>query len=172
MTGIRLWQVAGWTMLHYVWIGAALGAVALVARHALRSAPASVRYLAALGSLLLLSAAPVAIAVVVAQSTAPVAHNAPPPLHFAAHPVTRYLDEMGQTTAADTPVPAESAQRQDHVRLVGALNLAAVCLPWLWICGAPLSLTLTTAELLGADRLRRQSRPLEDARIAGNWRSR
>ena len=40
-----------------------------------------------------------------------------------------------------------------------------MCLPWLWVCGAPLSFALTTAGLLGAERLRRQSRPLEDARI-------
>ena len=50
-------------------------------------------------------------------------------------------------------------------RLLAALGLAAMCLPWLWICGAPLSFALTTAGLLGAERLRRQSRPLEDARI-------
>jgi len=29
MIGFRLWQIAGWTMLHYLWLGAALGAVAL-----------------------------------------------------------------------------------------------------------------------------------------------
>ena len=26
MIGFRLWQIAGWTMLHYFWVGAALGA--------------------------------------------------------------------------------------------------------------------------------------------------
>ena len=41
----------------------------------LRSAAASVRYLFALGSLLLLSVAPAAIAVVVMQNLAPAAHN-------------------------------------------------------------------------------------------------
>ena len=28
MIGFRLWQIMGWTMLHYLWVGAALGAVA------------------------------------------------------------------------------------------------------------------------------------------------
>jgi hypothetical protein len=32
MIGFRLWQIAGWTMLHYFWVGAALGTVALLAR--------------------------------------------------------------------------------------------------------------------------------------------
>ena len=73
MIGFRLWQIAGWTMLHYFWVGAALGAVALLARQRLRSAAASVRYLFAVGSLLLLSVAPAAIAVVVMQNLAPAA---------------------------------------------------------------------------------------------------
>ena len=76
MIGFRLWQIAGWTMLHYFWVGAALGAVALLVRQRLRSAAASVRYLVALGSLLLLSVAPAAIAVVVMQNLAPAAHDA------------------------------------------------------------------------------------------------
>ena len=58
MIGCRLWQIAGWTMLHYLWVGAALGAVGLLVRRQLRSAPASVRYLVALGSLMLLASRP------------------------------------------------------------------------------------------------------------------
>ncbi len=39
-------------------------------------------------------------------------------------------------------------------------------LPWLWIVGAPLVLLLTTAGMVGAERLRRESRPAADATIA------
>lgn len=53
MITFRLWQIAGWTMLHYFWVGAVLGTAALAVRPKLRSASASVRYLFALGSLLL-----------------------------------------------------------------------------------------------------------------------
>ena len=60
MIGSRLWQIAGWTMLHYFWVGAALGVLALLVRQRLRPAAAGVRYLFALGSLLLLSMAPLA----------------------------------------------------------------------------------------------------------------
>ena len=73
MIGLRLWQLAGWTMLHYLWLGAAMGAAALLLRQRLRSAPANVRYLAALGSLLLLSVAPAAIALTVGSQLAPAA---------------------------------------------------------------------------------------------------
>ncbi len=58
MIGSRLWQVAGWTMLHYFWVGAALGAAALLVRQRLRPAAAGVRYLFALGSLALVSVRP------------------------------------------------------------------------------------------------------------------
>ena len=68
MIGFRLWQIAGWTMLHYFWVGAALGAAA--ARDAAQAAVGLGRraLLAALGSLLLLSLAPVAVAVVVTHN--------------------------------------------------------------------------------------------------------
>ena len=62
-------------------------------------------------------------------------------------------------------LPVELPEPPSSERLLAALDLAAMCLPWLWVCGAPLSFALTTAGLLGAERLRRQSRPLEDARI-------
>ena len=70
MIGSRLWEIAGWTMLHYFWVGAALGAAAIFARRALRPASANIRYAAALGSLLLLAAAPVVIAAVMAKNIA------------------------------------------------------------------------------------------------------
>ena len=68
MTGFRLWQITGWTMLHYLWFGKALGMASLLVRQKLRAATPGARYGFAVGSLLLLSMAPAAIAVVVAQS--------------------------------------------------------------------------------------------------------
>ena len=61
--------------------------------------------------------------------------------------------------------PSQAVETYNSDRLLAVLNLAAMCLPWLWICGAPLSFALTTTGLLGAERLRRQSRPPEDSRI-------
>ena len=55
MIAYRIWQIAGWTMLHYLWVGAVLGVAAIVLRLFLRSAAANVRYVATLGSLLLMA---------------------------------------------------------------------------------------------------------------------
>ena len=54
MIAYRIWQVAGWTMLHYFWVGGGLGAAMLALRWALRSAAANVRYFAALAGLALI----------------------------------------------------------------------------------------------------------------------
>ena len=55
-----LWSLAGWTMVHFLWLGAIVAAVALVARVALRSASPNARYAVAIGSLFLLAALPLA----------------------------------------------------------------------------------------------------------------
>ena len=173
MIASHLWQIAGWTMLHYLWVGAMLGAVVLLVRQRLRSAAANTRYLFALGGLLLLSVAPAAIAVVVMQDISPAPHNVSLPADSARQPAAMSLEQVRPMVAtAGMPVPAEAANLPAQAdsphgseQLLAAMNLAAMCLPWLWVCGAPLSFALTTAGLLGAERLRRQSRPLEDARI-------
>ena len=65
--------------------------------------------------------------------------------------------------AAAPPPPGASGVA---VVFRAVLEAAARYLPWLWIVGAPLVLLLTTAGMVGAERLRRQSRPVEDAKIA------
>ncbi len=57
-----LWSLAGWTMVHFLWLGAIVAAVATVARVALRSASPNARYAVAIGSLFLLAALPLATA--------------------------------------------------------------------------------------------------------------
>ena len=41
-----------------------------------------------------------------------------------------------------------------------------MCLPWLWFCRHPLTFCDDHGRIAGAERLRRQSHPLEDARIS------
>ncbi|MEX2318175.1 MAG: hypothetical protein WD669_13535, partial [Pirellulales bacterium] len=60
--GPEWWQIAGWTMFHFLWLGAVAGAFGAVAALVLRRAPANVRYVAALASLALLAALPIGIA--------------------------------------------------------------------------------------------------------------
>ncbi len=114
MITFRLWQIAGWTMLHYFWVGAVLGAAALAVRPKLRSASASVRYLFALGSLLLLSVAPAVIAVVVMQNLAPAEYSVPLPVDSASQPAVGHLAERrpidggGRASVHDGHQPARS----------------------------------------------------------------
>jgi hypothetical protein len=51
------WVAAGWTMIHFLWIGAGIGLAALIfGRGLLRNAPPQCRMCYALGTLLLLTA--------------------------------------------------------------------------------------------------------------------
>jgi len=169
-------------MLHYLWVGAALGAVVLLARQGLRSAAANVRYLIAVGSLLLLSVVPAAIAVVVMQNLAPAAPSIPLPVDSVGQPEAMRLEEMRPTMAAGTPAPATAVNLPVQVpegrgseRLLAAMDLAAMCLPWLWVFGAPLSFALTNRRTARAERLRRQSRRWKTPELrkcAGSWRFR
>jgi len=178
MFGSRLWEIAGWTMLHYFWVGAALGAAAMFVRRGLRPASANVRYVAALSSLLLLAAAPVGIAFVTAQSIALPAAEEPASDQCASRPADMppdgvHIDETQPATAVSVAplsdvradVSNVASIVEDREPPLATFNLLVVWLPWLWVFGAPLSFMLTTAGLLGAERLRRQSRPLEDDRI-------
>lgn len=63
LAGLDWWSVAGWTMLHYLWLGLVVGAVAGVLRFLLRRASAEVRYAAALVCLAALAVLPVGVGV-------------------------------------------------------------------------------------------------------------
>lgn len=58
--GSPLWIAAGWTMVHFYWIGAALGLSGLLGRRALGSARPEARYAFALTILAAMAVAPVA----------------------------------------------------------------------------------------------------------------
>ncbi len=57
-----LWSLAGWTMVHFLWLGAIVAVLATVARIALRSSSPNMRYAVAIGSLFVLAALPLATA--------------------------------------------------------------------------------------------------------------
>jgi len=77
MTDFRIWQIVGWTMLHYLWVGGVLGIIAVVLRRGLRRAGSNLRYLAALSSFTVLGIAPLPIAVVVTNSLPPLPQSGP-----------------------------------------------------------------------------------------------
>jgi beta-lactamase regulating signal transducer with metallopeptidase domain len=62
LIGVEWWHVAGWTMVHFLWLGAIVGAAAGVLHLLLRRCSPNGRYVAALGTLGILSALPLGIA--------------------------------------------------------------------------------------------------------------
>ena len=177
----------GWTMLHYLWAGGVLGLLAAVLQRLIGSANASVRYLVALASLSVVAAAPVAIVFWVIQ-------DLPQDLHsdqkaVTAAPPTNSLVPPQETT---TSAPAQPSTSPDHfsfetVETVETdeasetsetseslaehvLHTLAAYLPWLWLMGAPLTLVVLATGLVGAERLRRQSRLLVDGALVASCR--
>lgn len=68
--GDGVWDIAGWTMLHFLWIGTLIGGLAVLGRIVFRRASANVRYATALVCLSLMTVAPVVIAVWLASNGA------------------------------------------------------------------------------------------------------
>lgn len=182
----QCWRVAGWTMVHFLWIGAAIAGAAAACRVALRRAAPTVRYAGALVWFALLGASPVAIAVwFVAHdestpfAAAPIATQAetvevavdpiaPPPI--AARPADETpAQELRARHDPQSPTSAPS-ETTDHGQLTtdikNAIEAAAGYLPWLWLIGAPLTLAAMATGLVGSERLRRGSRPVNDGPVA------
>src|SRR3954463_4193967 len=65
-----LWLVAGWTMIHFLWLGTLVAFAALVSRWLLCRTSANVRYATSLTFLTLLAAPPIIIATWLHQTPA------------------------------------------------------------------------------------------------------
>src|SRR3954466_151692 len=71
LAGSNLWSLAGWTMVHFLWLGTLVAMLAFACRWLLRRASANTRYAIALSSLAILAALPVAIALAVHETPGP-----------------------------------------------------------------------------------------------------
>ncbi len=191
---VELWHVAGWTMLHFAWLGAAVMAAALVGRLVvLRRAPAAARYAAAVATLVVLAVLPIVIA---ARLTGRL------PAELAVQPVAVEQAAFEQTTiqqmemqqflqvdqvqmppkggavprlattervveVAGSDEPATLAA--DPLPLATILAGVEICvpyLPWLWLVGTPATFALLATGLVGTRRLRGASRAIDDGPIA------
>lgn len=203
LDGVAWWHVAGWTMLHYLWMGALVGVAALVSRVVLRRAAANVRYAAALTCLAVLAVLPVGIGIGVGQRLGVRDHVSGVGGTANTAAVEKHVIELTRTPAIETPpapgsaggildlkresdpvesVPATEAQtignpntnsnpRQsrgltDVLQWESVIQFGAEYLPWVWIVGAPLTFLLLTTGVVGAERLRQQSRVLRDGPVA------
>ncbi len=159
------WVVAGWTMLHFLWVGGLIGLLAGAGRLALGSTRPIIRYTYALTCLAALTVAPVAIAaVLMTERSTP-----------SGEPLVMPLDLSESDEAASTQViPPDRAvvplQRSFSgavliAQLTARMDKAAGYLPWAWLIGAPLVFMLAATGLAGAERLRHQSRLLHSGEV-------
>ena len=172
-TADRLWHVAGWTMLHFLWVGACLGLAAVVLRRLLSAADHHLRYCCALASLAMLAVAPVGIAIGVSLDQQP---ESPTAEIVSAEPRGDSGTPGIERIAASAPAPSLAPGRPlassppeapAHSRRAAAV---AQYLPWVWLLGAPLTFALVGTGIIGAERLRRQSRLPADGELLQQFR--
>jgi beta-lactamase regulating signal transducer with metallopeptidase domain/thioredoxin-like negative regulator of GroEL len=178
LDGAGLWLVAGWTMLHFLWVGAIVAGAALLFRLLLCRTAASVRYVTALACLALLALAPFGIfAWLVAHSDRQVTLN-----HVAANarldagasaPIIELHREnsVRAVPPISQPMPAEpeAKSRNELDGLLAAKSMiqtTVAYLPWLWLVGTPITFGLLITGVVGTRRLRRASQPIVDGPIA------
>ncbi len=156
---VLLWHGAGWTMLHFLWVGSLVAVLAALGRQLLLRAHPDVRYAYALASLTLLATTPAVIAAGCLEAAA--AHGAPAMegLWPTASPVAQPRETVPVRHSA-----AERNARTEPPRLLTWADVMVDILPGVWLVGAPLSFLYMAAGLWGAERLRRRSQPVgEDA---------
>ena len=177
VSGSRYWIAGGWAMLHFLWIGLAIGLFTLLVRQALDRARAEVRHACVLICFLALVISPVPIYRWVLATTTPTPPaNAQMPAGSTRGTVT---DLPGRAVAlradglahAEISVARTAAHDSAHggflARMTHGLDEIAAWLPVVWLSGVPLMLLLFVAGLIGAQRLREQADRLVGDRLVG-----
>jgi beta-lactamase regulating signal transducer with metallopeptidase domain/ankyrin repeat protein len=156
-----VWHLAGWTMLHFIWVGSLVAVLAALGRQLLRRADPNVRYAYALASLTVLAAAPAVIAALLAAgSFAPEDARGAPAMEGP-------LSTAPPVAQSGTIVPARQSAKgrsapTDRPRLLRWADVMVDILPGVWLLGTPLTFLYMAAGLWGAERLRRRSQPVCD----------
>jgi beta-lactamase regulating signal transducer with metallopeptidase domain len=190
MSRPELWLYVGWTMVHFLWIGALIGGGAMLTLEAMRRASAAARYTAGVACFAVLALAP-AVVFAVLVSTPQRMHDGPRQATAAAiadpsaaQPSSRGLgvspehsrgadistqgvtdaNAFADSTVSPTPVQPRAPQRWS---LTGMIPL----LPRLWLIGAGAMLLWSAAGLAGAERLRRCATGAADPRLVDRCRT-
>jgi beta-lactamase regulating signal transducer with metallopeptidase domain len=195
LNAIELWHVAGWTMVHFLWLGALLGAAAAVSRLFLRRTSANVRYALMLVWLIALATLPIGIATWLCKNSPPIQtaageasitspaehsnlielnnpkNNAPTPGEPAsAGGIATAATEVDRDASTESPnkLPTNSIATPVPTSQLIATTFASCIpyLPWLWIIGTPITFVLLLTGLVGTRRLDRASRPITEGPIA------
>lgn len=161
------WTAAGWTMLHMAWIGAVGGIGAAVLRRLLRPVRPEVRHGAAVACLLALALAP---GLIFARLYRPETVMTP-----ASASAPRFADPGAAPPALPALMPALDSHRVAIPPAPMSAPITTIAarfepmvgyLPGVWLSGSLATLALVATGLVGVDRLRRSSRPLESESIA------
>ncbi|OJW20496.1 MAG: hypothetical protein BGO49_04620 [Planctomycetales bacterium 71-10] len=160
------WIALGWTFLHVLWIAAAIGLAASIARRAMRRASPEARHAAALAGLLALAASPFAAFVAVYEPAPTAAFVAP----AAVAPRPPAAESSPGLTAA---APAPPALRADRAPIANRswFEPWISFLPAAWLAGTSLLLARTAAGVVGVERLRRSLKPHELGPVAMRCRA-
>src|SRR5580765_8252043 len=137
----ELMRTLGWTLLHFIWQGAALAALFAVARAACRGAAA--RYALAVGALVLMMASPLITFVWLQRETIPAVRSG----------AQGSLSRVG-TAAQHAVVPAVSDAPAAASQ--GAQPVAMLWLVELWFLGVLVLSLRTAGGLLLIERMRRK----------------
>jgi beta-lactamase regulating signal transducer with metallopeptidase domain len=162
----RYWIAAGWTMLHFVWLGTLIGLAAWAIRRVLRPLGPQVCYVALVLLLFAMSAGVLRLYGWVLASTPAPADAVPiaiaPALPAAVEQPIASAPQATVSAPAPVITPAD-ALRQEAIKWLG--NVARLA-PWVWLFGTPGTLLFLALGLAGTERLRRQSRLLVTGEIA------
>ncbi len=155
--GSPLWIAAGWTMFHFLWIGATLGLSGLLGRRALDCASLEVRYGFALFILAAMAVAPAVTFALVYTPSLPES-----PTRKISEPnalvseTIRHAQHSTPSSKAQSTSPAGSREQRQSL-----VNTIVRNLPWLWLAGSPVTFALLTCGLIGAERYKRNSRMID-----------
>lgn len=164
LTESEVWTGVGWTMAHYLWVGALLGLAALASRWRIKSARPNVRYVVALGWLMVLAVAPLLVGIRV--------HNAL--LSSDVPALSKMNEELEADLVSASKIPASVSSRDVPIEELPGVGLPKATwrwdaivgvLPWVWIVGSMLTFAWMLTGVAGAERLRRLSAPPVDHRV-------
>jgi beta-lactamase regulating signal transducer with metallopeptidase domain/HEAT repeat protein len=174
-----LWDALGWTMLHFLWIGALIGLTAAILRLAVRRRTPQTRYALSLAAFVVLAIAPVCFFVwkIKQPATEATAADIARPLRFHTDlpkhiPPPRQEKTSASAQPIATPAPSadamsvpttiELAPTSFGKRLVTGYELAVRVFPWVWVVGFPVTGLWLLIGIGGAERLRRRCRAVDD----------
>ncbi|WP_406697872.1 M56 family metallopeptidase [Singulisphaera sp. Ch08] len=173
LTDSRPWLLAGWTMLHFFWVGGLIGLAVALLRRTLRRARPEVRYGVAILGLAVMAIAPVMIASILVLASRPI-NRQPVSRPFTQAPMSELADvppsmalsqppEFPNAAPPDWPHPVTTTGPIAPKQQI--LVVAARGLPGLWLVGAPATFALLATGLIGTERLRRRSHSLTEGEI-------